>query len=148
MRVKRLFWLVLLAFSAVLGQDSPLTNPNTCTPSSAGNSSIDDVPAISKALSTCGNGGTIIIPAGETFMIRSPLGFQNCSGCNFQIEGTLKVSDDLHYWRVKLPFSCYKTLLEQLFIRALDRERSMAMAKHTGIILPATKLIKDHCFYS
>jgi galacturan 1,4-alpha-galacturonidase len=55
-------------------------------------------------LSTCGNGGTIIIPAGETFMIRTPLDFRNCSGCNFQIEGTLKVSDDLAYWEGRTAF--------------------------------------------
>ena len=59
------------------------------------------MPAISNALLTCGDGGTIIIPAGETFMIRSPLNFGNCKACNFQIERTLKVSDDLDFWEDK-----------------------------------------------
>jgi galacturan 1,4-alpha-galacturonidase len=97
MQIKHLLWLVLLFSGAALGQD-------TCTPTSAGDSSVDDVPAISKALSTCGNGGTIVIPADKTFMIRTPLNFANCSGCIFQIEGTLKVSDDLGYWEGRTAF--------------------------------------------
>ena len=102
--MEKLLCFVLLASSATLGQASKLTKQDTCTPSSAGNSSVDDVPAIMEALSICGNGGTIIIPAGETFMIGSPLDFGNCSACYFQIEGTLKVSDDLDYWEGKTAF--------------------------------------------
>lgn len=104
MQMKKLLWLFLLVSSAVLDQVSALKKRTTCTPSSAGSSSIDDVPAINNALSMCGNGGTIIISAGQTFMIRSPLDFRNCKGCNFQIEGTLKVSDDLGYWEGKTAF--------------------------------------------
>lgn len=81
-----------------------LNDQNTCTPQSAGDTSVDDVPAISKALAECGNAGTIIIPAGEIFMIRTPLDFRNCHSCTFQIEGTLKVSDDLDYWEGKAAF--------------------------------------------
>lgn len=102
--MKKLLWLALVASITVLDQTSPLTKQNVCTPSSARNSSVDDVPAISEALSACGNGGTIVIPAGETFTIRSPLDFRNCSGCNFQIEGTLKVSVDIDYWQHKTVF--------------------------------------------
>ena len=101
--VKKLIWLVLLACSTVLGQD-------TCTPTSAGSSSVDDVPAISKALLTCGKRGTIIIPAGKTFMVRTPLDFGNCSACDFQIEGTLKVSDDLAYWNGRTTFFMLRTV--------------------------------------
>ncbi len=104
MQIKKLLWIALLASTAVLCQASPILKQDTCTPSSAGDSSIDDVPAISKALSTCGNGGTIVIPAGKTFTVRSPLDFTNCRACNFQIEGTLKVSDDLGYWEGKTAF--------------------------------------------
>jgi len=67
--MKNIFWLVLLTSTVVLGQASSLSNQATCTPTSAGDSSVDDVPAISKALSTCGDGGTITIPANQTFMI-------------------------------------------------------------------------------
>ncbi len=99
--IKKLIWFTLFASSTVLGQVSPLSKQDTCTPSSAGDPSVDDVPAISKALSTCGSGGTIVIPAGKTSMIRSPLDFSNCNACEFQIEGTLKASDDLAYWERK-----------------------------------------------
>jgi galacturan 1,4-alpha-galacturonidase len=101
---KIMFWLFLFASNAILAQASTLKRQGTCTPTSAGGSSVDDVPAISKALSTCGDGGTIIIPAGQTFTIRSPLNFSNCHACNFQIDGTLKVSDDLNYWEGKSAF--------------------------------------------
>ena len=104
MQKKTVFWLFLFTSNTILAQAAILKRQGTCTPSSAGNSSIDDVPAISKALSTCGDGGTIIISAGQTFMIRSPLDFSNCHGCNFQIDGTLKVSDDLDYWENKPAF--------------------------------------------
>ena len=104
MGVKGLFLLVLFASSALLGQASLRSKGSTCTPKSAGDISIDDVPAIREALSACGNGGTIVIPAGETFMIRTPLEFTGCHNCDFQIEGTLKVSDDLEYWEDKKAF--------------------------------------------
>ncbi|KFZ06538.1 hypothetical protein V501_07326 [Pseudogymnoascus sp. VKM F-4519 (FW-2642)] len=70
----------------------------TCTPVSAGNSGIDDSPAIRDAISSCGAGGTIVIPQGVTYAIRSSVDFKGCTGCIFNIEGTLKASDDLDYW--------------------------------------------------
>ncbi|CZR66596.1 probable polygalacturonase 1 precursor [Phialocephala subalpina] len=72
-----------------------------CTPSSAANAGTDDVPAIESAIASCGNGGTIVIPAGKTYAIRSTLSFAGCTNCDFQIEGTLKASDDLTYWEGK-----------------------------------------------
>lgn len=70
----------------------------TCIPTSAGNSSIDDAPSIMEALANCGNGGRILIPENKIFTIRSPVDFGNCKDCEFQIEGTLKLSDDIEYW--------------------------------------------------
>ena len=96
--MKEFLYLTLFFSSIFQYQGSWLSVRNTCTPLSAGNSSIDDVPAILKALSECGDRGIIIIPVNKTFMIRSPLDFGDCKGCEFQIEGTLKVSDDLEYW--------------------------------------------------
>ncbi|KAF4626190.1 hypothetical protein G7Y89_g11973 [Cudoniella acicularis] len=72
-----------------------------CTPTSAGNTATDDVASIQAAITSCGNGGTIVIPAGKTYSVRSALSFAGCSSCDFQIEGTLKVSDDLTYWEGK-----------------------------------------------
>ncbi|CAF1502399.1 unnamed protein product [Adineta ricciae] len=86
-----------------------------CKPTSAGNSSIDDVPAIHQALSMCGNGGIIIIPAGQIFTIRSPLNFQDCHSCDFQIEGTLKVFDDLEYWQEKKAFFVFTNVKDGTF---------------------------------
>ncbi|KAJ7493985.1 glycoside hydrolase family 28 protein [Mycena latifolia] len=71
----------------------------TCTPASAGDPATDDVPAIAAAFKTCGNGGIIVIPAGTEYAIRSPLAFTGCVSCDFQIEGTLKVSDDVDFWK-------------------------------------------------
>ncbi|KAI9727876.1 MAG: hypothetical protein M1834_007922 [Cirrosporium novae-zelandiae] len=71
---------------------------STCTPSSAQNAGTDDVAAIESAFSKCGDGGVIVIPSGITYAIRSTLDFTGCSNCDFQIEGTLKVSDDIDYW--------------------------------------------------
>ena len=96
--MKILVWLVFLILGVLICRGSVIQKRNTCTPTSAGNSSIDDVPAIGKALLECGDGGIIIIPPGKTFMIRSPLDFSDCKNCEFQIEGILKVSDDLNYW--------------------------------------------------
>jgi galacturan 1,4-alpha-galacturonidase len=73
----------------------------TCTPTSGGIQSVDDTPAIHSAISTCGNGGTIVIPAGVTYYLRTTLDFTGCVGCTFNLEGTLKASDDTSYWNGK-----------------------------------------------
>ena len=95
--------------------------------------SIDDVPAISEALSTCGNGGTIIIPANETFMIRSPLDFSNCSACDFQLEGTLKLSDDLVYWERKIAFLINKCFWSNLSVFNWSRTYRWKWTKILGL---------------
>lgn len=74
----------------------------TCTPSSGGSESIDDVPAISSAISSCGNGGTVVLPAESTYYANSVLSFAGCKGCQFQIEGLLKFSDSTSYWNGKI----------------------------------------------
>lgn len=86
-----------------------------CIPSSARNRSVDDVPSIVKALENCGRGGTIVIPAGETFMIRSPLAFDNCISCSFQLEGTMEISDDLEYWDGKTAFLSFDNVINGTF---------------------------------
>jgi galacturan 1,4-alpha-galacturonidase len=74
---------------------------SVCTPTSASDAGTDDVPAIESALASCGNGGTIVIPAGKAYAIRTTLSFAGYANCDFQIEGTLKASDDLTYWEGK-----------------------------------------------
>jgi polygalacturonase len=39
-----------------------------------------------------------VIPSGTTYYINSVLDFSSCSGCDFQIEGTLKFASDTDYW--------------------------------------------------
>ncbi|KAJ7644604.1 extracellular exo-polygalacturonase [Roridomyces roridus] len=69
-----------------------------CTPVSAHDAGTDDVPAIQAAIKSCGNGGIIVIPAGLTYAIRSTLSFAGCANCDFQVEGILKMSEDLTFW--------------------------------------------------
>lgn len=81
--------------------DSTIQARAVCTPAAGGASSVDDVPAILDAISTCGDGGTIVIPAGSTYYLNSVLDFDGCTGCDFQVEGLLKFSSDTDYWNGK-----------------------------------------------
>ncbi|KAJ5560208.1 hypothetical protein N7513_002607 [Penicillium frequentans] len=97
-----LSFLPFLSLTVALSPRSPTrtlnTRASTCTPVAGGTSTTDDVPAIASALSTCGDGGVIVIPSGTTYYINSVLDFSSCSGCDFQIEGTLKFASDTDYW--------------------------------------------------
>jgi galacturan 1,4-alpha-galacturonidase len=96
----QIFLFFAISFSALVNS-SPTTTLQevshiqhkraVCTPTSAGDAGTDDVPSIESAISTCGNGGTIVIPAGITYAIRTTLSFAGCVDCNFEVEGTLKV---------------------------------------------------------
>ncbi|KAL2129176.1 hypothetical protein VTI74DRAFT_8116 [Chaetomium olivicolor] len=104
-------FLVLLAAFGGLGASTPaspvhvspdrVTKRAVCTPASAGSATVDDVPAIRAAITRCGNGGTIVLPAGKTYMLRSQLDFSGCVNCDFQLEGRIKASDNLDYWSGK-----------------------------------------------
>ncbi|OBT63740.1 hypothetical protein VE03_06147 [Pseudogymnoascus sp. 23342-1-I1] len=50
----------------------------TCTPASLGDTQQDDTPAIITAIKSCGSGGTIVIPAGKTYSLRTMLDFTGC----------------------------------------------------------------------
>ncbi|KAF2136825.1 glycoside hydrolase family 28 protein [Aplosporella prunicola CBS 121167] len=90
---------VFSAAAAALPASSVRLAPRAaCTPEAGGSASTDDVPAITSALTKCGNGGTIVLPAGTTYYANSVLDFEGCKGCDFQIEGTLKFSDDTDFW--------------------------------------------------
>ncbi|ESK92759.1 extracellular exo-polygalacturonase [Moniliophthora roreri MCA 2997] len=89
---------ILSFLSLVSASPSVLKKRATCTVSSAGTAGTDDVPAIENAIKSCGNGGIVVLSAGKTYMIRSTLDFTGCSGCEVQIEGTLKLSDDTNFW--------------------------------------------------
>ncbi|CRG92004.1 hypothetical protein PISL3812_09058 [Talaromyces islandicus] len=98
---------------------SPALNPRAaCTPTAGGSPSIDDTPAISSAISSCGKGGTIVIPADTTYYLNTYLDFADCSGCDFQIEGLLKFASDTDYWEGKTAMINVKDI-DGLQIRSL-----------------------------
>jgi hypothetical protein len=70
-----------------------------CTVTSSDDPSVDDVPAITEALQGCGDTGTILLPANQTFQIRSSIDLSPCRICSFQIDGLLRVSSDWDYWK-------------------------------------------------
>ncbi|KAK6526643.1 hypothetical protein TWF694_005224 [Orbilia ellipsospora] len=79
--------------------DSSLERRAVCTPASG--SATDDTPAIKAAITSCGNGGTIVIPQGITYYLNTMLEFTGCVNCDFQLEGTLKMNGDTRYWEGK-----------------------------------------------
>ncbi|KAJ5375623.1 Glycoside hydrolase family 28 [Penicillium concentricum] len=92
------FALLTSAF-ALTDNSGPLNaRASACTPAAGGSASIDDVPAIKSAIASCGKGGTIVIPAGKTYYLNSPLDFAGCVGCDFQVEGLLKFSSSTDRW--------------------------------------------------
>ncbi|KAJ7895098.1 glycoside hydrolase family 28 protein [Mycena leptocephala] len=98
----RILVLILPVFQVLATPTvAQVTKRATCTPASAGDAGTDDVPAIEAAFKSCGNGGIIVIPVGKTYAIRSTLDFTGCVNCDFQIEGTLKMSEDLNFWNGK-----------------------------------------------
>jgi galacturan 1,4-alpha-galacturonidase len=96
-----LFTLAYCLPSVTQSRNSILSPRAACTPTAGGSSSIDDVPAIVAAIQSCGNGGTIVLPAGSTYYANSILDFAGCTGCQFQIEGLLKFASDTDYWEGK-----------------------------------------------
>ncbi|KAI2697522.1 CAZyme family GH28 [Penicillium roqueforti] len=96
-----------LAVFALLGSSLALPDKarhhharaSSCTPVAGGSSSIDDVPAITSAIASCGKGGTIVIPSGTTYNLKSTLDFAGCVDCDFQLEGTLKFSSSTSTWK-------------------------------------------------
>jgi hypothetical protein len=92
--------LALIGSTLALPESTKSLNAraSTCTPQAGGSASTDDVPAITSAISSCGNGGTIVIPVGTTYYLNSVLDFAGCAGCDFQVEGLLKFSSSTDYW--------------------------------------------------
>jgi galacturan 1,4-alpha-galacturonidase len=89
-----------------------------CTPKAGGSSSIDDVPAIVKSISACGDGGTIVFPEDSTYYLNSVLDLAGCSGCELQVEGLLKFASDTDYWNGRTAMINVKNI-DGLTIRSL-----------------------------
>ncbi|CAI7579858.1 unnamed protein product [Penicillium discolor] len=113
-----------LAIFALLGSSLALPDgrhqhhvrASACTPVAGGS---DDTPAIAAAIAKCGKGGTIIIPAGKTYNLNSPLDFAGCAGCDFQLEGTLKFSSSTKVWKGQTAMINIKNI-DGLKIRSLS----------------------------
>lgn len=94
--------VILTILTRILAHPNPsLTlraRSSSCTPKAGGSESTDDVPAITSAIQSCGNGGMIVIPSDRTYYLNSVLDFSRCSECDFQIEGLLKFSSSTSYW--------------------------------------------------
>lgn len=98
--------------------DATLHARAVCTPAAGGSAAIDDVPEITKAIASCGKGGTIVIPAGSTYYLNSVLDFAGCANCDFQVEGLLKFSGSTSYWGGKTAMMNVKNI-DGLKIRSL-----------------------------
>ncbi|KAJ9489031.1 hypothetical protein VN97_g4244 [Penicillium thymicola] len=113
-----------LAVFALLGSSLALPDArhqhhvraSACTPTAGGS---DDTPAIAAAIAKCGKGGTIIIPAGKTYNLNSPLDFAGCAGCDFQLEGALKFSSSTNVWKGQTAMINIKNI-DGLKIRSLS----------------------------
>ncbi|KAK4610468.1 Putative galacturan 1,4-alpha-galacturonidase C [Fulvia fulva] len=69
-----------------------------CTVTPRSSNTTDDVPTILKAFDTCGHGGTIIFPAGNTYHINSKLN-PVVNDVEIDWHGEWLFSQDLDYWR-------------------------------------------------
>jgi hypothetical protein len=93
-----IFSVFFLLFSQVCAHSSRLVKRAICNAYSSNDTLVDDVPNILAALQQCGDTGTVILPQGQRFNIRSPLHLSACIRCNFRIEGVLSISSDWNYW--------------------------------------------------
>ncbi|KAF7595566.1 hypothetical protein BBP40_005601 [Aspergillus hancockii] len=93
--------LSLFGFTNAIPTDTTLVARAACTPTAGGSASADDVPAIHQAIASCGNGGTIVIPADTTYYLNSVLDFKGCTRCDFQVEGLIKFTSSTDYWEGK-----------------------------------------------
>ncbi|KAF2739816.1 pectin lyase-like protein [Polyplosphaeria fusca] len=105
-------------FFLTLGASSPQPSvPCTITVQSKGYEVYDDAPAINSAIRNC-RSGTILLPEGQNFSIRSVVDFSPCLGCDIQLEGTLLMSDDWTAWVDKMAY-IYSRGTRGLSIRSL-----------------------------
>ncbi|KAG9121918.1 hypothetical protein FRC07_001903, partial [Ceratobasidium sp. 392] len=72
--------------------------PPTCIIPSNGNVNKSDTPAIISAFQKCGNGGRIVFSENKTYALNDLTIMSPCNGCNVELEGTLRMSDNITYW--------------------------------------------------
>ncbi|KAK5164962.1 uncharacterized protein LTR77_009627 [Saxophila tyrrhenica] len=87
--------------SAVAGQSISQDDINgrpTCTVCAGSSNATDDTPTILRAFQQCGNGGTIVFPADQTYHINSKLN-PVVDDVTIDWRGEWMFSEDLDYWR-------------------------------------------------
>lgn len=95
-------YLIILTTTTLLWSATAKPSPRqTCVVSSYGDVTKSDVPAIKRAFKTCGNGGIIRFTNGITYSINDFLSIEGCKGCEVQLDGTLKQSDNITHWQTQ-----------------------------------------------
>lgn len=82
-----LFTTVQVALASAIGDKN---TPKTCIVPAAGNSSIDDTPAVLQAFSDCGHGGRILLQ-NTTYHINSVMNTTGLEDVEIDLRGTLLV---------------------------------------------------------
>ncbi|EOD51379.1 putative extracellular exo-polygalacturonase protein [Neofusicoccum parvum UCRNP2] len=59
----------------------------------------DDSESITKALKDCNNGGHVLFPKSQSYVINEPLDMTYLSNIDIDIQGNLKFTDNLEHWR-------------------------------------------------
>jgi hypothetical protein len=91
--------LPLLTATTVLASRTTGLNARApCTVTSHDDPLTDDAPLIAAALQECGQTNTILLPANQTFTIRSPIDLSPCRACTVQIDGNITIPPDFDYW--------------------------------------------------
>jgi hypothetical protein len=82
----------------------PIHRRAHCTVLAGGYEAIDDAISINDAIKECGNAGTIVLPSGQVYSVRSPIDFSQCHDCDVQLEGELLFANDRTLWANQLAF--------------------------------------------
>src|ERR1700753_3572254 len=111
-----LFLFVAAQTSTIASGSPTLTGPGTvscetlfsknygysthCTPTPGVGDNFDDAPTIQAAFDQAwANEGFVELPEGQTFTIRSPLFFSNCSYCGIRLNSVLKIVGTEEDWK-------------------------------------------------
>ncbi|KAF4306661.1 Glycoside hydrolase family 28 [Botryosphaeria dothidea] len=78
-------------------QGSPSRN-RTCVVESHDDRTTDDSKYITVALEDCNDGGHVIFPGSQTYVINEPLDLTHLLSIDIDIQGTIQFTDDIEHW--------------------------------------------------
>ncbi|KAK7702698.1 hypothetical protein SLS57_011249 [Botryosphaeria dothidea] len=78
-------------------QGSPPRN-RTCVVESHDDQATDDSEYITAALGDCNDGGHVIFPGTQTYVINEPLDLTHLLSIDIDIQGTIQFTDDIEHW--------------------------------------------------